>query len=92
MKIEVYLGKGERKGMIKAELYIDGVKPFEARVAEFPQEKIVELFGNFYNELRTRGIANIGLEVKDKGSEKEVCREIRDQISRRLKSRNAKYN
>ncbi len=46
MKVEVYLSHGENEGMFKAELYLDGFRPPEAMVEDFPAGKIPEYLQN----------------------------------------------
>ena len=78
--------------MLRAELYIDGFKPSEGKVEEFSNEQVVNLVGNFYEELTLEGIVDIQIEVKERGLEKALYEEIRGQILRKLKSNKATLN
>ena len=85
MKAEIYLSRGEREGMFKAELYRDGIKLTEARTGEFSQQQIVTLAENFYKGLALGGVEEeVTIEIKNRGIGGKRCRTIDDQIQKRL--------
>ena len=92
MKLDFYLTHGDKGGMFKAELYLNGFRPPEARVEEFPREKIVELIKNFYDELESGGIIDIEVKVRNMGLESRLYENIEKQILMQLKSRKAILN
>ena len=91
MRLEVYLSYGEREGMFRTELHIDGIIPSEALIGEFPKEKVADFVGNFYEELESRGI-NVQVGVKNRGIEDALYEDIKDQVSRKTKSIKATLN
>ncbi len=92
MKLEVYLSQGKETEMLKAGLYINGVKPLGAIEPELQQREIAGLIGRFYDALEKGGFAETKVELKNNGLKKEVYEEVKNQISGLLRVRNAKLN
>lgn len=93
MKAEIYLSRAEREGMFKVELYLDGIKPAEARTGEFSQQEIVTLAGNFYRALALGGVEEeTTIEIKNRGIEEKIYRTLEDQVRKRLGELNIRRN